>query len=120
MNLIHDIGFDNSFSFIYSPRPGTPAAQLPDETPHEEKKKRLQIAQQRLSLQARTLSENMVGTVQNVLVTGPSKKRPHQELSGRTENNRVVNFSCQDNLVGQFVPIKITEALPNSLRGEPV
>lgn len=120
MNLIAEIGFDNSFSFIYSPRPGTPASQLPDETPQEEKKKRLQIMQRRLTQQFNEISQNMVGTVQNVLVSGPSKKRPESEMSGRTENNRVVNFAGDQSLVGSIIPVTITEALPNSLRGEPV
>ncbi len=117
MNLIQEIGFDNSYSFIYSPRPGTPAANLPDPTPMEEKKRRLKIMQDRLLLQAKRNSEAMVGTVQKVLVTGTAKKDPEQ-LSGRTENNRVVNFKCNEDLVGKIVDIRIDEALPNSLRGE--
>lgn len=119
MNLIHDIGFDNSFSFIYSPRPGTPAAQLPDDVPMEVKKQRLAILQNRILLNTREISEKMVGTVETILVTGPSKKDPNK-LSGRTENNRVVNFNGNPNLIGKLIAIQITEALPNSLRGEVV
>jgi len=117
MKLIADIGFDHSYSFIYSPRPGTPAAGLPDDVPMSVKKERLARLQQRISEQAAVISEAMIGTVQNVLVTRPSKKDP-QQLSGRTENNRVVNFKGEALLIGQFVNVKITEALPNSLRGE--
>lgn len=117
MKLISDIGFDHSFSFVYSARPGTPAADLPDDTPEAVKKQRLQILQSRISQQATAISEAMVGTTQQVLVSGISKKDPGQ-LQGRTENNRVVNFSTTDhNLIGQFIPVQITEALPNSLRG---
>jgi tRNA-2-methylthio-N6-dimethylallyladenosine synthase len=119
MNLIHDIGFDHSFSFIYSPRPGTPASQLPDNVSLETKKQRLAILQERLLLNERKISNDMVGTVQNVLVVGPAIKNP-QQMSGRTENNRVVNFLAGPELVGQLVAVKITEALPNSLRGERV
>lgn len=117
MNLIHDIGFDNSFSFIYSPRPGTPASQLPDDVPMEVKKNRLRILQERLLLNTKKISESMVGNIEKILVSGPSKKNA-LELSGRTENNRVVNFKGSFDLVGQIIPVKITEALPNSLRGE--
>ncbi len=118
MNLIYEIGFDNSFSFIYSPRPGTPAAQLPDDVPMEVKKQRLAILQNRIILNAQQISQNMVGTLQKILVTGPSKKDP-RELSGRTENNRVVNFKTEElNLIGQLLTVKITEARPYSLRGE--
>lgn len=117
MNLIHEIGFDNSFSFIYSPRPGTPAAQLPDTVPLEIKKQRLSVLQNRIILNTKKISEQMVGTKQPVLVTGPSKKDP-TVLSGRTENNRVVNFKGDSSLIGQMVILKITESLPNSLRGE--
>ena len=120
MNLIQDIGFDNSFSFIYSPRPGTPAADLPDDTPMKLKKQRLALLQQRILQQAFDISRKMVGNTERVLVTGFSKKDPGQ-LSGRTENNRVVNFRCDDaSLVGSFVDIVIEEALPNSLRGSVV
>lgn len=109
--------FDLSYSFIYSPRPGTPAAQLPDDVPMEVKKQRLAILQERINLNARRISEAMIGTTQKVLVTGPAVKNPAQ-LSGRTENNRVVNFIGQPGLIGQLASVKITEALPNSLRGE--
>ncbi len=120
MNLIAEIGFDHSFSFIYSPRPGTPAADLPDETPMEVKKQRLSILQSRILQHANGISKAMVGTIEPVLVTGISKKDPG-ELQGRTENNRVVNFRADDhNVIGQIVDIKITDALPNSLRGEQV
>ncbi|VVC74861.1 tRNA-2-methylthio-N(6)-dimethylallyladenosine synthase [Aquicella siphonis] len=117
MNLIHEVGFDNSFSFIYSPRPGTPAAQLPDDVPMETKKQRLAILQDRIVLNARRISENMIGTTQKILVSGRAAK--HQEqMSGRTENNRVVNFLGHPDLIGQMVDVRINEALPNSLRGE--
>ncbi|MES2217399.1 MAG: tRNA (N6-isopentenyl adenosine(37)-C2)-methylthiotransferase MiaB [Pseudomonadota bacterium] len=116
MNLIHEIGFDNSFSFIYSPRPGTPAAQLPDNVTMEVKKQRLSILQQRILMNTKQISEAMVGTQQPVLVTGTSRKSPNQ-FAGRTENNRVVNFNGTPDLVGQIVSVNITEALPNSLRG---
>ena len=118
MNLINEIGFDHSFSFIYSARPGTPAAELSDDTPMEVKKQRLAILQTRILQHAATISEAMVGTVEPVLVTGVSKKDPG-ELQGRTENNRVVNFRAESNaIIGQIVDIKIAAALPNSLRGE--
>lgn len=118
MALIGDIGFDSSFSFIYSARPGTPAATLPDDTPESVKKQRLQILQERIAQKAREISDAMVGSRQTVLVTGVSKKDPGQ-LQGRTENNRVVNFSHADqSLIGEFADLIIREALPNSLRGE--
>jgi tRNA-2-methylthio-N6-dimethylallyladenosine synthase len=117
MNLINEIGFDNSFSFIYSPRPGTPAAQLPDNVSMEIKKQRLSILQNRILLNMHKISESMVGTIEKILVVGPSKKNP-QELSGRTENNRVVNFKGTPDLLGQVISVKIREARPNSLRGE--
>lgn len=117
MKLIDDIGFDSSFSFIYSARPGTPAAELPDSTPEAVKKARLTALQSRISQQAQAISRRMVGSVQTILVTGVSRKDPGQ-LQGRTENNRVVNFSCTDmNLVGEFAQVTIDQALPNSLRG---
>ena len=117
MKLIEEIGFDTSFSFVYSARPGTPAAELPDTTDEETKKQRLQILQTRISQQAQHISRQMVGNTETILVTGQSKKDPGQ-LQGRTENNRVVNFSCPDTaLVGQFARVDILEALPNSLRG---
>ncbi|QDP72791.1 tRNA (N6-isopentenyl adenosine(37)-C2)-methylthiotransferase MiaB [Legionella israelensis] len=116
MNLVHEMGFDTSFSFIYSPRPGTPAANLHDETPMEIKKQRLQILQNRLTMQAARYSQSMIGSHQRVLVTGFSKKNHHQ-LAGRTECNRVVNFDGPEEVIGQFVNVHINEALPNSLRG---
>jgi tRNA-2-methylthio-N6-dimethylallyladenosine synthase len=117
MNLIKDIGFDTSFSFIYSPRPGTPAADMADDTPEETKKQRLALLQQRITQQAQEISRRMVGNTERVLVTGYAKKDPGQ-LSGRTENNRVVNFRCDNPaLIGHFADILIEEALPNSLRG---
>ena len=117
MKLIEQVGFDTSFSFIYSARPGTPAADLPDNVGLEEKKQRLKILQTRIVQNAIEISRRMVGTQQNLLVTGVSKKDPG-ELQGRTENNRVVNFRTSDqNLIGQFADVMITEALPNSLRG---
>lgn len=117
MNLVHEMNFDTSFSFIYSRRPGTPAASLPDDVSMEVKKQRLKILQDRLRLQAHRISQSMVGTEQRLLVTGPSKKDANI-LSGRTENNRIVNFSGPQDLLGQMAQVKITEALPNSLRGE--
>jgi tRNA-2-methylthio-N6-dimethylallyladenosine synthase len=117
MKLIEDIGFDSSFSFVYSARPGTPAAELPDATDEETKKQRLQILQTRILQQAAEISRRMVGSTQRILVTGVSKKDPGQ-LQGRTENNRAVNFSTTDHaLIGQFVDVQIIDALPNSLRG---
>jgi tRNA-2-methylthio-N6-dimethylallyladenosine synthase len=116
MNLIHEIGFDHSYSFIYSRRPGTPAAQLPDNIPADIKKERLAILQNRINQNAARISQNMVGSTQPILVTGPSKKDDRM-LSGRTENNRVVNFAGSLALIGKMVTVKITEALPNSLRG---
>lgn len=117
MDLIQAVDFDMSFSFIYSARPGTPAADLPDDVSEETKKQRLQILQQRLNQQSMAHARRMLDTEQRILVTGPSKKNP-MELSGRTENNRVVNFVGQPHMIGQFVDVRITEVLPNSLRGE--
>ncbi|QQD18952.1 tRNA (N6-isopentenyl adenosine(37)-C2)-methylthiotransferase MiaB [Spongiibacter nanhainus] len=118
MALIADIGFDHSFSFVYSARPGTPAAQLDDDTPESVKKERLQRLQHRINQHAQQISRQMVGSRQRVLITGVSKKDPGA-LQGRTENNRVVNFACTDRkLIGEFADVAITEALPNSLRGE--
>jgi len=118
MKLIAEIGFDTSYSFVYSPRPGTPAAELADHTPEEVKKQRLALLQARITQQAFAISEGMVGTVEKVLVTGPSRKDPG-ELCGRTENNRVVNFRSSDHkLVGQLVPVRVTKAYVNSLGGE--
>ena len=118
MKLISDIGFDTSFSFIYSARPGTPAADLPDSTPEAVKKQRLKILQDRILQNAAEISRRMVGNQETLLVTGISKKDPGQ-LQGRTENNRVVNFrTSNQDLIGDFADVMITEALPNSLRGQ--
>ena len=117
MTLIDKVDFDNAFSFIYSARPGTPAASLDDDVSMEEKKHRLAILQRRINEQTHAKSQAMQGTVQNVLVTGPAKKTP-DDMSGRTENNRVVNFTADGSLVGHFVRVEITEVLPNSLRGK--
>ena len=117
MNLIDDIGFDASFSFLYSPRPGTPAAELSDDTPHEIKLERLQRLQQRIDALAQDVSQSMVGSVQRVLVEGLSKK-DERELAGRTDNNRIVNFAGNPRLIDSFADVRITEALPHSLRGE--
>ena len=117
MNLIIEIGFDTSFSFIYSARPGTPAANLRDQTSDQEKKHRLATLQSQIIKQANTISESMIGTEQRILVSGKSKKSQHH-LQGRTENNRVVNFpSDKPELIGDFVMVKILDALPNSLLG---
>ncbi len=118
MALIEEVGFDTSFSFIYSARPGTPAASMPDPTPAEVKKHRLAILQDRLREQAAAIAQGMVGSRQRVLVTGISRRDAGQ-LQGRTENNRVVNFDCPDKgLIGNFADVLVTEALPNSLRGD--
>lgn len=118
MNLIIDIGFDASFSFIYSERPGTPAAELTNKTSEKEKKYRLSTLQSQIVKQAAAISKSMVGTGQEILVTGQSKKDA-ADLQGRTENNRVVNFSCADHsIIGDFISMKITDALPNSLLGQ--
>ena len=116
MSLIEEIGFDQSFSFVYSPRPGTPAASLADDTPMEIKKRRLQLLQARITQQAREISNSMVGTTQRVLVEKTSKKDAN-EVAGRTENMRWVNFAANPSCIGRFVDVVITEALPNSLRG---
>ena len=118
MKLIIDIGFDTSFSFIYSARPGTPAAELKNNTSEKEKKYRLSTLQSQIVKQAAAISESMVGTSQEILVTGQSKKDT-ADLQGRTENNRVVNFNCADHsIIGNFISVKITDALPNSLLGQ--
>jgi tRNA-2-methylthio-N6-dimethylallyladenosine synthase len=120
MDLIAAVGFDQSFSFIYSRRPGTPAAALPDEVPHEVKQRRLELLQQRLNAQARAISQRMVGSRQRVLVERPAKRNPSQ-LAGRTDNNRWVNFDApaddRQSLLNNFADVIITEAMPNSLRG---
>ncbi|MBI3728265.1 MAG: tRNA (N6-isopentenyl adenosine(37)-C2)-methylthiotransferase MiaB [Burkholderiales bacterium] len=117
MKLINDIGFDNSFSFIFSPRPGTPAANLTDDTPAELKLRRLQHLQSVIDANTKKYSNAMIGTVQRILVEGPSVKDPN-ELQGRTENNRVVNFAGSKDLVGTLVNTRITESYNYSLRGE--
>jgi tRNA-2-methylthio-N6-dimethylallyladenosine synthase len=117
MRLLEEIKFDHSFSFVYSPRPGTPAADMADDTPQETKLQRLYRLQAQLDKQVKAYSEAMVGSVQRVLVEKPSKKDVN-ELMGRTENNRVVNFAGSARLIGHFVDVTITRALPNSLRGE--
>ena len=117
MKLIEDVGFDTSFSFVYSPRPGTPAVELEDDTPQDVKLARLARLQKRIEEQAMAISQAMVGTVQRVLVEGTSKKDAN-ELAGRTDNNRVVNFVGNPRLINHFVDVTITSALPHSLRGE--
>jgi tRNA-2-methylthio-N6-dimethylallyladenosine synthase len=120
LKLVDDVGFDASFSFVYSRRPGTPAAELHDDTPHEVKLERLQRLQARLNDHAARIGAAMVGSTQRILVEGPSKK-DDRELMGRTENNRIVNFAGGPRaaqLVGQMIDVRITQALPHSLRGE--
>jgi len=117
MKLIETIGYDQSFSFIYSARPGTPASDLIDDVPMPVKQERLQRLQKRITEMAQEISRGMVGSVQTVLVDRPARKDPKQ-MSGRTENNRVVNFDGSASLIGHFVDVEITEALPNSLRGK--
>ncbi|NBC47238.1 MAG: tRNA (N6-isopentenyl adenosine(37)-C2)-methylthiotransferase MiaB [Gammaproteobacteria bacterium] len=117
LRLVSEVEFDQSFSFIYSARPGTPAADYPDDVPLATKQARLARLQQQINHQAQVVSRRMVGTVQRVLITGPSRKDPAQ-LAGRTENNRVVNVAGPPQLTGQFADVLITEALPNSLRGQ--
>jgi tRNA-2-methylthio-N6-dimethylallyladenosine synthase len=117
MDLVAEVGFDASFSFIYSRRPGTPAADYADDVPHAVKQERLMRLQARLANQAQVISRGMVGTVERVLVERPSRKDP-AKLAGRTENNRVVNFAGPESLIGDLVEVTITQALPNSLRGE--
>ncbi|EEX49797.1 tRNA (N6-isopentenyl adenosine(37)-C2)-methylthiotransferase MiaB [Pasteurella dagmatis] len=119
MNLIAQVNFDMSFSFIYSARPGTPAADMPDDVSEDEKKQRLYVLQQRINNQAAQFSRAMLGTEQRVLVEGPSKK-DLMELTGRTETNRIVNFVGTPDMIGKFVDIKITDVFTNSLRGDVV
>ena len=122
MKLIDDVGYDNSYSFIFSPRPGTPAANLADDTPYDVKLARLQRLQKVIADNTRRYSDAMLNSVQRILVEGPSKKNPN-ELQGRTETNRVVNFESgpqSDRLIGQFIDIKITASNPYSLRGDAV
>jgi tRNA-2-methylthio-N6-dimethylallyladenosine synthase len=116
LKLVHEANFDQSFSFIYSQRPGTPAASLPDDVSHEIKQQRLARLQAQLNSQARAISEQMVGSTQRVLVARPSKK-DERELAGRTENGRWVNFAAPASLIGHFVDVVIAEARPQSLRG---
>ena len=116
MDLVADVGFDQSFSFIYSRRPGTPAASLPDDVTHDEKQRRLERLQERLNTQARAISQAMVGSVQRVLVERPAR-RDARQLAGRTENNRWVNFDGPGSLINRFVDVVVTEAMQNSLRG---
>jgi len=117
MKLIEDIGFDKSFSFIYSARPGTPAASFEDDVPMAVKKTRLYRLQQRITEMEQEISKKMIGTTVSVLVERASKKDP-QQIAGRTENNRIVNFDGDESLIGGFATVEITEALPNSLRGK--
>ncbi len=117
MHLVEEVGYDASFSFVFSPRPGTPAAALHDDTPHDAKLRRLQRLQAALEVHVRRIGESRVGTVQRILVEGPSKKDP-AELMGRTECNRIVNFQGPPRLVGQMIDVVVTQALPHSLRGE--
>ncbi len=117
MKLIDDVSFDASYSFIYSKRPGTPAADLPDDVPHEIKQTRLERLQAVINESARQVNRDMEGTVQRVLVEGVSKKNA-DELMGRTDNNRIVNFEGNQRLIGNFINVRITQAFPHSLRGE--
>ena len=119
MKLIDDIGFDASFSFLFSPRPGTPAAEMSDDTPAEVQTARLMRLQQRIDALAQEISQGMVGSIQRVRVEGFSKK-DERELAGRTDNNRVVNFVGNPRLINRFIDVRITAALPHSLRGEAV
>ncbi|MFV9996549.1 MAG: tRNA (N6-isopentenyl adenosine(37)-C2)-methylthiotransferase MiaB [Arsenophonus endosymbiont of Dermacentor nuttalli] len=117
MQLIAEVNFDMSFSFIYSPRPGTPAADLPDDVSEDEKKQRLYLLQQRINQQAMNYSRSMLGSIQRILVEGPSRKNI-MELSGRVENNRVVNFEGTQDMIGKFVDVEIVDVYANSLRGK--
>ena len=117
MKLIDELGFDTSYSFVYSRRPGTPAADLSDDTPESVKRERLARLQAKILANAKAISQSMIGGVQTILVEGASAKDA-TELTGRTENNRIVNFAGQARLVGQMIDVRITAAYPNSLRGE--
>jgi len=117
LNIIEELKFDTSFSFMYSPRPQTQAAKLKDDIPLEEKKRRLAILQQALKVHADHISNTMLDTPQNILVTNISKKKA-TELSGRTENNRIVNFKADSSMIGNIAKVKITAILPNCLHGE--
>jgi tRNA-2-methylthio-N6-dimethylallyladenosine synthase len=116
MQLIEAIGFDQSFSFVYSPRPGTPAAALADPVSEDEKLRRLAVLQAKITAHAQSISRDMIGSVQRVLVERPSRKSPHQ-LAGKTSNNRWVNFDGPPECIGRSVDLLITEAMANSLRG---
>ena len=119
MKLINDVGFDASFSFVYSRRPGTPAADLPDDVPEETKMARLKRLQVRIDELALDVNKSMIGTVQRVLVEGLARKNLElKELAGRTDNNRIVNFVGNPRLINQFVDVLITETFPHSLKGE--
>ena len=117
LKLARELEFDDSYCFAYSPRPGTPAAELSDQVPPEVKSERLQQLQAQIQTQANAVAERMVGTLERVLVEGVSKKREH-ELAGRTGNNRIVNFPGRAQRVGEFVEVRITGRRPHSLRGE--
>lgn len=117
LKLVERVNFDGSFSFIYSPRPGTPAAELTDTTPHQIKLERLQRLQEKVEQQAQAVSRSMIGTTQRILIEGQSKKDA-SELCGRTDNNRMVNFAGHPEKIGHFINVKITAALSHSLRGE--
>ncbi|MDN5843532.1 MAG: tRNA (N6-isopentenyl adenosine(37)-C2)-methylthiotransferase MiaB [Alcaligenaceae bacterium] len=117
LDLVRQIGFDQSYSFVYSRRPGTPAADLADDTPHEAKLERLHRLQSLINEQAAAISASMVGSIQRLLVEGPSKRDP-KEMKGRSENNRIVNFAGQTRLIGQMVDVRITQAMANTLKGE--
>ncbi|MGH8694400.1 MAG: TRAM domain-containing protein, partial [Burkholderiales bacterium] len=117
LQLVEDIGFDSSFSFMYSPRPGTPAASLSNQVPQATKQARLARLQARLEAQALAISSRMVGSIERILVEGPAKKNP-EELAGRTSNNLMVNFRGPQRLVGQMTDVRITTAMSHSLRGE--
>ena len=119
MALVEDVGFDHSFSFIYSPRPGTPAAQLADETTHAEKLDRLQRLQARIEAQGNAISASRLGSTQRILVEGRSRNDAGEQM-GRTECNRVVNFAAAGDLTGRLIDVRITEVRGHSLRGEPV
>ena len=116
MKLIDEVGFDQSFSFVYSPRPGTPAAAFPDPVPEDEKLRRLAVLQERVNAHSQEISRSMVGSVQRVLVERPARKDPRQ-LAGKTSNGRWLNFDGDAVLLGRFADVTVTEALPNSLRG---
>ena len=117
MKLVREVGFDASFSFIYSPRPGTPAARLSDPVPYDEKLRRLQVLQTEIDANAQRISESMLGTVQRVLVVGPAK-RGEGVLAARVDNNRIVNFRGDASLINRMVKVRITDVFPHTLGGE--